>query len=65
MPRVSAAPPPRPPRSAAGVGVFEAPDIRLLRGRVLNNRDTAASTLVGIFAPTLVRRYWPEKGSLG
>jgi putative ABC transport system permease protein len=46
-------------------GYFDAMGVRLLTGRVFDERDTAASTHVCIVDETFARTYWPDEDPTG
>ena len=50
---------------AATPGYFRAMDIRLLQGRVFNERDTATSQRVVIVGQSLAARLWPGQDAIG
>ena len=50
---------------AATPDYFRAMDIRLLRGRFFNERDTATSPLVVIIGQSLAARLWPGQDPIG
>jgi putative ABC transport system permease protein len=50
---------------AATPDYFRAMDIRLLRGRLFDERDTAASSLVVIVGQSLAARLWPGQDPIG
>ncbi len=46
-------------------GYFEAMGIRILRGRVFNDRDTNSSPAVAIINDELARHFWPGQDPIG
>ncbi|WP_224367415.1 ABC transporter permease [Hyalangium versicolor] len=50
---------------AVSPGYFQAMDIPLRSGRLIEPRDGASSPLVALISETLARRYWPGRDPLG
>jgi predicted permease len=46
-------------------GTFEALGIPLLRGRLLDSRDTAGAPLAAVIDETMARTFWPGEDALG
>jgi putative ABC transport system permease protein len=51
--------------SPVGAGYFDALGMRLVRGRVLDERDTDTSPLVVVVNESLARRIWPGEDAVG
>jgi predicted permease len=51
--------------SPVGDGYFDALGMRIVRGRVLDQRDTADAPLVVVVNETLARRIWPGEDPVG
>lgn len=51
--------------SAVGTDYFATMRISILRGRVFDNRDTAASPKVVIVNETMAAKYWPHQNPIG
>jgi predicted permease len=59
-----------PKKPEAGVrwvtaGYFSAMRIPLLKGRFLDERDTAGAPLVAVVNRAMMKRYWPNAGAIG
>jgi hypothetical protein len=46
-------------------GFFETLDIRIVRGRALQDADMTASPRVAVVSEAMARRYWPDEDALG
>lgn len=62
--------PVEPKKPEAGVrwvteGYFSAMRIPLLKGRFLDERDTAGAPLVAVANRAMMKRYWPNAGAIG
>jgi putative ABC transport system permease protein len=51
--------------SPVGLGYFDTLGMRLVRGRVLDERDTDTSPLVAVVNESLARRIWPGEDPVG
>jgi hypothetical protein len=51
--------------SAVSTSVFKLLGIRLVRGRLIEDRDTQETPYVGVISVSLSRRYWPNESPLG
>jgi predicted permease len=49
----------------ASSGYFDALRIRVIEGRVFDDRDIVGSQLVAVVDETLARKYWPNESALG
>jgi putative ABC transport system permease protein len=51
--------------SSVSTDYFRTMDLRLVKGRVFNDRDNEKSPLVVIISETMARRYWPDDEPIG